>query len=265
MKAYFKKLSDLIHNDIITMNGGKNNVRGIVVLISVMFGAMGFFVSPIAGVYCPFEFGCFFVPMIFQNEQKYHSEKMYSVLPIERKDLVRSRFILTVGIYTIMSALFYILMLISMKLGLYVKVMDNEDIMDMMLRGLPGFSKLGFFNVIYFTSFTIGLTLSSSALRKYFSDGKSVIASVSMTNMKKAGKGEIFMGVFIVLLIVLYALVISGIIPLGSVALLIIQVFLQLAQTADGFLLGAVIISLGVFSMIYKYICTLLEYEVKEL
>ena len=265
MKAYFKKLSDLIHNDIITMNGGKNNVRGIVVLISVMFGAMGFFVSPIAGVYCPFEFGCFFVPMIFQNEQKYHSEKMYSVLPIERKDLVRSRFILTVGIYTIMSALFYILMLISMKLGLYVKVMDNEDIMDMMLRGLPGFSKLGFFNVIYFTSFTIGLMLSSSALRKYFSDGKSVIASVGMTNMKKAGKGEIFMGVFIVLLIVLYALVISGIIPLGSVALLIIQVFLQLAQTADGFLLGAVVISLGVFSMIYKYICTLLEYEVKEL
>ena len=257
------KIYNIIRADLITINGGKNNMRGMVILITVMFGAMGFIISPIAGIYCPFEFGCFFVPMLFQNEQKYHSEKMYSIIPIERKDLVRSRFILTTGIYTVMSLIFYILMLISLKLGLYTKFMEGEDIIKIMLRNLSGFSTLGFFNLIYFTSFAIGLSINASSLRKYFKDSKYI--NTSLKKIKDSSKEEIFAIIFIFAVIVTWILIVSGIIPLGSSVALILGMILQLAQTADGFLLGAVIISTGIFSVIYKYICTVLEYDTKEL
>ena len=264
-KLYMKKIYNIIHTDMITMNGGKNNLRGIVILITLIFGAMGFFVSPIAGVYCPFEFGCFFVPMLFQNEQKYHSEKMYSLIPIDRKDLVRSRFIFTIGIYTVMSAIFYVLMLISMKLEWYLNLTEGDDVIAMMTAKMGGFSKLGLFNLIYFASFGLGLILSSSALRNYFRDSRTISAAISFEKLKKPEKKDIFFAVLIFGIIILWGLVVSGVIPMGATIAIILNLFSQLAQTADGFLFGAVFIAMGIFSMIYKYICTLLEYDVKEL
>ena len=95
---YRKRILDLIHTDFITMSSGKNNMKIPVIIIVLLFGTLGFLFSPLLGLYMPLGFSGFFVPMLFQNEIKYHSEKMFALLPIHRKDLVRSRFIMSIVI-----------------------------------------------------------------------------------------------------------------------------------------------------------------------
>ena len=60
-------------------------------------------------------------------------------------------------------------------------------------------------------------------------------------------------------------LIVSGILPIGPTAAVIIQLFAQLAGAGNGFLLGAVFITMAVFQAVYKYICTVLEYDEQEL
>ena len=87
--------------------------------------------------------------------------------------------------------------------------------------------------------------------------------------MRKTGKKENFrmlliLGV-IAAAILLIAMVISGYFPLGSAAAVIIQLFVQLASAANGFLFSAVLLTVAAMTVVYKYVCTVLEYDEKEL
>ena len=92
-------IRDIIRTDLITMRGGKNNSRTMLIFVMLLFGALGFMFSTLIGLYVPIMVAGFFVPMLFQNEMKYHCEKMYALLPVPRKALVQSRFLLTVGLF----------------------------------------------------------------------------------------------------------------------------------------------------------------------
>ena len=111
-KNYQKKILDLIRTDFITMSGGKNNIKTAIILGALLFGGLGFLFSPLMGLYVPLGFSGFFVPMMFQNEMKYHSEKMFAILPVARKDLVRSRFLMSIVLYLAMALLFWHLKLL---------------------------------------------------------------------------------------------------------------------------------------------------------
>lgn len=63
-----RRILDLIRVDLINMNGGKNNIRFILILLVAVCGTFGFVFSPLVGVYCPLVVGGFFVPMLFQAE-----------------------------------------------------------------------------------------------------------------------------------------------------------------------------------------------------
>jgi len=60
-------------------------------------------------------------------------------------------------------------------------------------------------------------------------------------------------------------LTVSDILRIKPALAVIVQLFMQLAQAANGFLLGAVLMTMAVFSAIYKYNCTIMEYDEKEL
>ncbi|MGN1137387.1 MAG: ABC-2 transporter permease [Oscillospiraceae bacterium] len=267
-----KKMLDLIRSDFITMNGGKNNTRVIAVLITLFFGGLGFMFSPIVGLYVPFLVGTFFVPMLFQNEMKYHSEKLFSLLPIERKDLVRSRFVISVVLYIVFSLVFYFLMLISLKIKPYYYIMGEEaehaDVIMQLAQKSGTMTELGIYNLLYFAVFSIGLMILSGSLKKYFNDSRAFEVIIS-GGMRRSNKKENFrillmLGV-IAIVIVLVAMIISGYLPIGTAGTVILQLIIQLASAANGFLLGAVLLTIAVMTVIYKYICTVLEYDEKEL
>lgn len=265
-----KKILDLIRVDLITMNGGKNNMKMIFVLMFLFSGVLGFLFSPLLGLECPLLMGGFFVPMMFQNEIKYHSEKLYSILPINRRDLVKARFLLTTELYTALFLVFYLLMMLALKLKTYHLIFGNNaeemDIIRSIVKMSDGaFTELGLFNLLYFTAYSFGLITSAGSLRKYFKNSKSFSGILLIGKKKKADKKEWAFGIFIIFVVVLWLLIVAEIIPAGSVILLILLLFLQLAQAANGFLLGAVMVTIAVFSAIYKYVCTVLEYDEKEL
>lgn len=265
-----KKILDLIRTDLITMNGGRNSMRGLAVLMFLFCGGTGFLISPIAGLYVPFLMGGFFVPMLFNNEIKYHSEKMHALLPVSRRDLVRSRFLLSVGLYVIVCVIFYLLMLLSLKLKLWYLYMGEDaehiDLIKLLAqRSGGGFTEIGLFNLLYFAVLSFGLMIMSSSLRRYFRDNRSFEASLTVGKTRKAPQKVNLTFLPILVPVILLVLISSGVLPIGAAGAVLIQLTVQLAGAADGFLLSAVLITIAVFSAIYKYICTVLEYDEKEL
>lgn len=260
-----QKILDLIRVDLVNMNGGKNNMKTILILLFVLFGALGFLFSPIVGLYCPLVTGGFFVPMMFRNEQKYHSDKLWGLLPIRRRDLVSARFLFAAAFYVAMFLVSYLLMLLSQRLKLYYLILgDGAKELDFIAlsvqRSGGGFTELGIFNLLYFGAFSIGLIIMTRGLRNHFKGEKTIDFS-----LKKATKKEYVYFALIVAAILLVVLIVSGVLPIGPAVVVFVQIFAQLAQAANGFLLGAVLVAIAVFSAIYKYVCTVLEYDEKEL
>lgn len=260
-----RRILDLIHVDIVTMNGGKNNMRFVLILLVAVFGTFGFAFSPIVGVYCPLLVGGFFVPMMFRNEQKYHSDKLWGLLPIRRRDLVNARFLFSISAYTALFVVFYFLMLLAQNLKLSYRILGNGaeelDMIANIVRKTGGaFTELGLFNLLYFGAFSFGLIIMTRSLRKHFKDSKTIEAS-----LKKATKKEYVYLALVFAAIVLLVLIVTGVLPIGSAIYVFLQLIVQLSAAANGFLLGAVLVAIGVFSAIYKYICTVLEYDEKEL
>lgn len=263
-----KKIIDLMKADLITMNGGENSLRSVAVLIIIFCVGGGYCISPLAGVCCPFLMGTFLVPMLFENEVKYHSEKLLGLLPIKRCDLVSARFLLVMGLYAASGILFYLLMLPSLIFKPYYLFFEEDagqlDIISLAVRATGGvLTEYGVFGLAYFTCFAVGMIIAAGSLRSYFKDSEKFDTSSDL-NGRPQKKYYIHALIAAAVMMLLF-LTVSGILPLGSSALVIIQLLLQLAEAGNGFLLGAVFVAVAVFSAVYKYICTLLEYEEKEL
>ena len=265
MTIHWNRIRDIIRVDLVMMKGGKSSMKLCAILSVLLFGAMGFCVSPLAGLYLPFLLSAFFVPMLFHNEMKYHSEKLWSLLPIERSDLVNARYLLSFALYTAGCLAVYLLMLLAMALRLW-RYMDMEyDVVGMMAEK-TGNTPLGLFNVCYFGVFACGLALMASSLRKYFRDSQAFSAMYIVgAQMKKSNQKEILSAAVILSILAVWVLIAAGILPVGDFLLTLLALLMQLVQAADGFLLGAVCITVGVFQIAYAYVCTILEYDVKEL
>lgn len=250
--------------DIITINGGKNNIKTLLILLFVVFGVLGFVFSPIIGLYCPLVVGGFFVSMLFQGEQKFHSDKLWGLLPIRRRDLVSARFALSITAYSALFLMIYFLMLLAQRLKIHYFILGEEadelDLIAIIAQRSGGFTELGLFNLLYFGAFAFGLIFMTGSLRKHFKDSKTAEMS-----LKKANKKEYVYLSLSVVLILLLILCISGVIPIGPAIYVFLQLLVQLAGAADGFLLGAVLVTTAIFSAIFKYICTVIEYDDKEL
>ena len=265
MKINWNLMRDIIRVDLITMRGGRNNTLLTLILFSGFMGLMGFIVSPLGGLYVPLLLGGFFVPLLFNNEMKYHSGKLWSLLPVERRDLVNARFLLSVGCFIAADLVFYLLMLLAQTIKLW-KITSgvNVDIIEMTSQRL-GYTELGFFNLCYFGVSAFALGIMASSLRKYFRDPDSFSNLLSGVMLRKSSRTEVLWLLIIGGVFVFWLLVISGILPLGMAAQVVIRLISQLARAANGYLLGAVLLTVTGFHTAYQYISTLIEYDQREL
>lgn len=266
-KLRFDVIRNIMHMDLITMNGGKNNLRTMAILVFVVFGGLGMIVN-LMGLYIPILSGGLLVGMLFHNESKYHSDKLNCLLPFSRKELVTARFVLTTGLYIAVGGLFYLLMLVSIKLDFTGRLMPPEaDLLSLFAERTDGvMTKLGVFNLMYLSAFSVGLIANGSQLKKYFKSSENFAAALglSMKN-SKLEKRDLGYALILVGFAVLWALTASEIIPIAPVISLIMQVLAQLVMAANGLMLSAVVLTWGCFSTAYSYICSTLEYEDREL
>lgn len=156
-------------------------------------------------------------------------------------------------------------MLLAQKLKLSYRILDDGagelDLIARLVRGSGGaFTELGLFNLVYFAAFSFGLIIMTGSLRNHFKDKRILEGSLKTTSRKE----------YVYLLVIaavglLWALIISDVLKIGPLLMVFGQLLLELAAAANGFLLGAVLVTIAVLSAIYKKICTILEYDEKEL
>ena len=199
MKINWSLMREIIRVDRITMQGGKdNNMKLILIVCGGLFGGLGFFVSPLMGLYLPFLLAGFFVPMLFQNEIKYHSTKLWALLPIRRRDLVNARFLMVYGLYAIVSTVIYLLMVLALYLQpwrlIYTGIegssegVENMEIVSMLASKL-GLSPIGLFNLLFFACTALGIVWIATTLRSYFRDESIISTALQLGKSGKRKKG----------------------------------------------------------------------------
>ena len=148
---------------------------------------------------------------------------------------------------------------------MYGEDAESLDIIKMLVQSTDGsMTELGIFNLLYFGAFSFGSTFISGNLRRYFKDSKVFDATLSK-GLKKVTKQDYAYTLLAFVLILVLILGVTDVLPVKNAVVPVFLLFLQLAQIADGFLLGTVLVTMAIFSTIYQYICTVLEYDEKEL
>lgn len=260
------RIRDLIRMDLITMNGGKNNMKSLAIISTLLMLLGGFFVSPLFGaVITPLTVAGFFPLMIFQNEIRYHAEKLPALLPVRRRDLVTSRFLMMTGLYAAVIVICYLVMLISMLTGFYKQAMNGEDLLSMLAQKTQ-FTEYGLFHLAVCIGAAAGLKIISITLKQYFSDSSILAAAIGVKDQNgKKNKRRAVSSVIIIAVTILIMLVLSGLIPIGPAFSLILEMLKQLAVIADGWIFGIVVLAAAGCSAFYDYVCTVLSYDEKEI
>ena len=261
-----QRIGELIRTDLISLSKGKIKMKNTLMIMTVFFTLMGFFISPLMGMYVSMILSGFMANMIFMTDVKYHSEKMYSVLPIARHELVIARFLLTnvIGICT--SIIFYLLMLLSMELKLYTLLPDWVDMLEL-LAERTSFTEKGLFDLIYFGCMSFGILMNASSLQKGFRDSSNFGEEMTFTGGKdnRYLKRDIRYLVIIFGILAIVFLTMNGVLPLGSAAVVIMSIIVQLMQAADGVFFCLIMVASSIMAMVYKCICTVLEYDDRDI
>ena len=180
------KIKTIINADLITMRGSKksNLLLAAVTGCICIFGA--FLVSPLVGSYLPLVTGLLIVPLLFQNEQRYHCDKLYCLLPVTRRDVVNARYLFTAALNLVTCLSNFAVTLVSYKFKVYLKVIgDDNDILDKLTATLSSsLSKTGVIVVTCFAMNALSFIMCSSILRNYFKNPESIGVNVSLSKQR---------------------------------------------------------------------------------
>lgn len=254
-----KTIFDLMRVDIIALGGKKSGAFkamvifltiGIlpVILLTPGFGtALYVFISAVC-----------VSPIIIEREIKSDYGKTFCILPADRKSVVLARFLLTTLLVSGIGILMYILMQLSLAIGLYSEIMgDISEIFD--IFGISA-SASGFYNVVFSVVFTIGIIIMSKQTRNYFKNG-----AVSKKNSLLRGLLKVII-IYILIITVVVVLISASSIPFVQTTFsLIFSIFLALSQPADGVLLCLTFLVVGYGMTVYQAVCAVLEYDEREL
>lgn len=259
-----RKFLDIMRVDLMTMNGGKNSTRTLLIFVFIGSIAGELFLSPMFGFIGLLMVGAMTVPIAFTSHMKYHSEKMFGLLPISRKELVQARFIMFVALYLAMALVMYVFMELSLALKIYAELtVDIEKVLASMGLGIAYNSLC---RLAFFIFFAFGMIAVGSGLKGYFTDPDAYAALMGAgTKMKKMKTRDVMIFLAFFAALILFFLFASGTIPLSAGLAVVVQLFAQLFTVADGVLFGTVMIALSGFSAMYSYVCTVIEYEDKDI
>lgn len=264
-----EKLKHIIAIDRINISAGKNRLFLFLMVMLFFLVFAGFAYSPAA----VFIDGILVAPMlpelVFQNEMKNHSEKLWGILPVSRKELVNARFFYMIAAYICIYFVLFVLMRISLALQLYDRWQDESEIMELIAQHTGGaVSVKQIFYICAITGFAFGLITVSSSLRAFFKRDKLALSMrsddffKSTKNMKTADK---IVPIIIVIVVILFMFFMLGVIPLNAAASVLTQLILQLIISAHGIPFCAVILIFSLLQIWYLYTCAALEYDDIEL
>lgn len=276
------RVRNIIRADLINMGGGGKSSTGkkdkkkkeqhsslisLSFFVALMMLAAGFLISPFGGITAPLIIASFLPMMIFENEVKYHADKLNALLPVSRRDIVNARFLLTYLILFAVCAGTYLMMLISMKLRLYENEANgNQDALAWMAE-TAGMSELAVFHLAFCIVLAISIIMTGKSLKSCFLSSGRLAELFGTDDGKKYkySRQDILEGGAGIAVVVFLMLVITGFIPIGTTASAIIALLKQLATAANGVVLGAVSLVIAGFKTALTYTGLVLDYDKSEL
>ena len=181
------KLTALMKVDIISLTGRKNSTPMLMLVmlaIAVVGGLAIFPFGVVIGIFTVF----IIANNIFTIESKNGYEKLFGMLPIDRKSIVYARYLLT-GISTlVLSVPLYGLGALSLRLRLFEALSADEvKYADISLAIMPEISEFSAFSFTFFAYFLLGCVISALTMRFAFLYGvEKSETRLSMTILKIA-------------------------------------------------------------------------------
>ena len=254
-----KTIFDLMRVDLIALGGKKSGAFKAMVIFIIICVVPIILLTPGFGtaIYVFISSVCI-SPIIIEREIKSDYGKTFCILPADRKSVVLARFLLTTLLVSGIGILMYLLMQLSLAIGLCRQIMgDVGELFE--IFGISA-SASGFYNVIFSTVFTIGMIIMSKQTRRYFKNGVGSKKNSLLRNLLKV--------VIIYILIITIAAVLISVssIPFIQTAFsLILSIASALSRPADGVLLCLIFLVIGYGTAIYQAVCAVLEYDGREL
>lgn len=254
-----KRIFDLMRVDLIALGGKKSgSLKTMVILFVICVMTVILFTPCFGAVLYVFISSVCITPIIIEREIKSDYGKTFCILPADRKSVVLARFLLTTLLVSGIGVLMYILMQLSLTVGLGSKLL-GEIIELFVVFGLSA-SVSEFYNVVFSTVFTIGMIIMSKQMRNYFKNGAGSKRSSLIRNVLK------ILLIYIVFIIVVTVLIYVSKVPFIQTAFsLIFSILSALSHPADGLLLCLTFFVVGYGTAVYQAVCAVLEYDEREL
>ena len=258
-----KKMIDLMRVDLISAKVRNKARVFVMLLLTAMFVVMGLLTEAIFMVFSIVVLGVMLVPFITMAEKTHNAGKIFSVIPTDRKSIVISRFALTTGIYTVFSAIIFILYLIMEKFSEFHGITISKDVRDVyeLSHGFgTGVQMKALENSMFWLVFAVTLIVMAGQHRRYFKKGiSSKSNSLLISFLKILGGIALFYAIAAVIILIFNVDI------LKPVLIVLLNMIMALAAPMNGLLLSIVLIFIGFGFTLYQLVCSVVDYEAREL
>ncbi len=258
-----KKIIDLMRVDLISAKGRNKGKFLLILAMTAIFVAIGMLTEAIFMVFSIVVLGVMLVPFITMAEKTHNAGKILTVIPIDRKSIVISRFAMTTGIYTVFSAVVFILYLIMEKFSDFHGTTLSRDVNEMYEKTSgfgTGIQMKAMENSIFWFIFAVTLMVMAGQHRKYFKKGiSSKNNSLLLSFLKFLGGIALVCGVSAVIVFIF------NIDILKPTLVVLINMLMALAAPMNGLLLSIALIFIGFGFTLYQLVCSVVDYEAREL
>lgn len=264
-------IRSLIRSDLLILdhaNGKNHTFRNTLILEFLIAVSMIFFFSPLIAVIAALIAGPAFSTRLTNTDIKQHTAQYFALLPVTRREIVTSRFLLMCTAAVVCPLILYPAGLLSLRLRLWTYVTQEEDFIEMLAAGLSDFSAYSLFSVSFFIALFFGMTAFGTQFYRMFSTPivyDSELGSYRAKMTPAAVLRTVFIIAGILAATILGMLILEGIIPVSGMLQALMQIFLLLAGAANGWALILTLMIAAACKLLYSYAASAIKYEESEL
>lgn len=263
-----KTLLDIMRTDIITANGKKHSFTRFLILSAVISVISGLLLSPVMQFLILLIFAAATVSSLYQAAEQSGGERMYSVLPVKRAQIVLARFLMTAGLFAAMCLLCAVLIPITVRLQLYVSVWGIDiGEMLMLVGNVTGnhISESNLYLIVLCAVFWLGMLILPRNMRRYLRNAGKIDDGKKL--FRTAKKVFTVIGIILVVEFALAAVIGLGMQSaiFGTLLMMCMKLIDALAKAGGGVMLCLILLAMGIGEAVYQYVCAVIEYDEKEL
>ena len=261
-----EKCRRIINADLIA-SGKRNSTSSAMIALVIVMLAGSLYASPMFLTMITFILGSVLTTLFFASNG-YHNEKLFCLLPVERKDVVRARFIFLTAVFTAVNAVIYIIGLIQVKTGFLLAAYfgaaaaEDVDILQYLTNRTDILDKTGLYNVSFAFAFAVSIIVMSHQLKAYIKDNSVYDFSAA----KKIKKSDIIGAVIALIIIIIVLGDVTGILPVGKgISTVVLPVLSGMLTVANGSIFCMSAIMIAVCHVTFIWVCTELNYDSKDI